>query len=277
MKKLVIIFAIIIVILLGILIFVPAKAPEGPAGSNATSTGVVSTSTGPLVSSDGHVAVTAPQAGATISSPVTVKGTVTGGGGWFFEGVFPVAVFDADGTLLGSGQAIAPQGEWTSTGTVPFTAKVVFSAPHSATGTIELANDNPSGLPQNAKSLDFPVSFAKTKTVASSSGVMVSGQVRLGPTCPVETNPPTPGCEPRPYATTVFVFQGANPPDFSVDTPVVSAQTDAAGNFSVSLALGNYWLQARGGSPFPRCGPIEVEVPVSGLGGVVLNCDTGIR
>ena len=138
LKVIVIIFAVVIVVLVGLLIF--AKPVQGP-----TVQGVV---------------VTTPSAGGLISSPVAITGSVTGGG-WFFEAVFPVKVLDGDGTVLGQGQAQATgtPGDWMSTGTVPFAANIAFSAPKYATGTILFEKDNPSGLPQNAGELRLPVRF----------------------------------------------------------------------------------------------------------------------
>ena len=152
-KVLVVVLGVIILVLLGVLIFYnPAKAPQLPP-DNVGGAKILQ----PTVSADGHVGVTAPQSGALITSPVTVVGTVTGGG-WFFEASFPVKVLDADGRVLGTGIAHA-QADWMSTSSVPFTAIVQFTAPHSATGTVVLSKDNPSGLPQNDTSLSIPVRF----------------------------------------------------------------------------------------------------------------------
>ncbi len=153
LKTLAIVFAVIIIVLLGVLFFYnPAKAPQLPP-DNVSGAKILQ----PTMSADGHVGVTAPQAGALITSPVTIIGTVTGGG-WFFEASFPVKVLDGDGTVLGTGIAHA-QVDWTSTSSVPFTAIAQFAAPYGATGTVVLSKDNPSGLPQNAASLSIPVRF----------------------------------------------------------------------------------------------------------------------
>lgn len=136
-------FAVIIVVLLGVLIFV--KPVRGPAAAT---------------SPDGHVVVTLPLLNASVSSPIAVSGTVTGGG-WFFEAVFPIRILDGDGTVIGQGQAQAggAVGDWMATGTVPFAANISFTAPKYATGTIVFAKDDPSGLPQNAGELSVPVRF----------------------------------------------------------------------------------------------------------------------
>lgn len=148
LKVVVVVFAIIIVVLLGVLIFVqPAKGPASPvpAGTEAA------------VSPDGHVLVMSPLPNMLVSSPLSISGAVAGGG-WFFEAVFPVKVLDGDGTVLGQGQAQA-LSDWMTTSTVPFGATITFSAPHYAAGSIVFAKDNPSGAPQNAEEFSVPVKF----------------------------------------------------------------------------------------------------------------------
>ena len=145
MKALVIAFAAIIAILLGVLLLVPS--PKGQPSSAVA----------PTLSPDGHLEIDVPRADDLALSPVAVEGKVTGGG-WFFEASFPIKVLDGDGRILGSGTAQA-LSDWMSTGTVPFAASIHFTAPHFATGTILFQNDNPSGLPANQKSLSVPVRF----------------------------------------------------------------------------------------------------------------------
>ena len=153
LKTLAIVFAVIIIVLLGVLFFYnPAKAPQLPP-DNVGGAKILQ----PTMSADGHVGVTAPQAGALIASPATVIGAVTGGG-WFFEGSFPIKIVDGDGAVIGRGVAQA-QADWTSTSSVPFTAIINFTAPHSATGTVVLSKDNPSGLAKNDASMSIPVRF----------------------------------------------------------------------------------------------------------------------
>jgi hypothetical protein len=153
LKVLAVVFAVIIIVLIGVLFFYnPAKAPQLPP-DNVSGAKILQ----PTMSADGHLGVTAPQAGALIASPVTIIGAVTGGG-WFFEGSFPVKIVDGDGTVIGRGIAQA-QSDWTSTSSVPFAAIIDFTAPHTATGTVVLSKDNPSGASQNDLSLSIPVRF----------------------------------------------------------------------------------------------------------------------
>ncbi|MBU6501002.1 MAG: GerMN domain-containing protein [Patescibacteria group bacterium] len=145
MKKVAIILAVVIFVLLVILLFVPVpKRPiisQLPTGEDAK--------------------IFSPQAKDTISSPIIVKGQAKGS--WFFEGSFPVKIVDQDGTVLGASPATAI-GAWMTTGTVPFEAVVGFAQPDSANGTIILAKDNPSGLPENENFVIVPISFAATSS-----------------------------------------------------------------------------------------------------------------
>src|SRR5258708_31511018 len=79
---------------------------------------------GSSVSSDGRVKVTLPGANDIITSPVSVVGTVTGGG-WLFEASFPVKVLDGDGTVLGQSTAQAG-GEWVSMGNRTLSPPIKF-------------------------------------------------------------------------------------------------------------------------------------------------------
>jgi hypothetical protein len=46
-----------------------------------------------------------------------------------------------------------------TTNFVPFTAVITFTPATTATGTIVLEKDNPSGLPANDNSLTIPITF----------------------------------------------------------------------------------------------------------------------
>ncbi len=153
LKILVVLFAVIIVALLWALFFYnPAKTPSGsvPAGTRAPAA---------IVSAEGSLAIATSslQSDMAVSSPLALEGTVTGGG-WFFEATFPIEVVAADGTVLGTAAARAGT-DWTSTGTVPWSAEVAFAAPHGSSGYVLLKNDNPSGDPSKGRMLQVPVRF----------------------------------------------------------------------------------------------------------------------
>lgn len=79
-------------------------------------------------------------------------------GGWFFEAVFPVHVEDANGVVLGRGQAVAT-GDWMTDELVPFSGTIELDALTTDTGTVIFEKDNPSGLPENGGRLEVPVRF----------------------------------------------------------------------------------------------------------------------
>ena len=149
--------------------------------------------------------------------------------------------------------------------------------PHFATGTIVFANDNPSGLAANAKSFSIPVAFSQAAPVGGNSSgttatAIVKGQVILGPTCPVESNPPDPKCAPRPYQTMISISKNIETP-----TAFKTMQSDAAGLFSVSLAPGEYDFYVQATSALPRCAEQLVTVKAGQTSNITINCDTGIR
>jgi len=117
--------------------------------------------------------------------------------------------------------------------------------------------------------------FAACPTVTSipqqTSGI--KGQVLLGPTCPVERDPPDPACADKPYKTTLVIMT----PDRS--KTVARFNSDTNGQFSVDVPPGSYIIsQAAGGAMLPRCGTSgPITVPSGGYATTTISCDTGIR
>ncbi|PIR89316.1 MAG: hypothetical protein COU07_00240 [Candidatus Harrisonbacteria bacterium CG10_big_fil_rev_8_21_14_0_10_40_38] len=103
------------------------------------------------------------------------------------------------------------------------------------------------------------------------SGAM--GKVLLGPTCPVEKDPPDPNCADKGYATTIQVIE-KNSPKSSLFS---SVETDKEGNYKVFLPPGEYELQALGGKTFPRCEWEDITIEPDTMIKIDLTCDTGIR
>lgn len=101
--------------------------------------------------------VTSPQPNTQVTSPLVVTGTVPPG--WMFEGSFPITVVDAarNPIVTTTAHEVTP-GSWQSGNPVPFTATLTFTTTASS-GFLILENDNPSGLPANAKSYEIPVTF----------------------------------------------------------------------------------------------------------------------
>lgn len=102
------------------------------------------------------IIVNSPRPNDTVESPLIVKGEARGY--WFFEGSFPVKIFDEDNELLGVYVAIAEK-EWMTEEFVPFEAKIDFPETKSKNGKLVLEKDNPSGLSQHDDSLIIPIKF----------------------------------------------------------------------------------------------------------------------
>ena len=112
----------------------------------------------PAPAGNDMITVDTPQADSVVSSPVVIRGQARGN--WYFEAVFPIRIYDANGKELGSVQGQA-KSDWMTQDFVPFEAILTFDKPTTPTGTLVLEKDNPSGLPQNAGSLTIPVRFSQ--------------------------------------------------------------------------------------------------------------------
>jgi hypothetical protein len=108
-----------------------------------------------------EIFVTAPQANQVITSPLAVEGKARGS--WFFEANFPIKIADAQGNEIGASNVRA-QGDWMTSDFVDFKGELRFISPSSGSGTLILQNDNPSGLPENAKEFRVPIEFDSSQT-----------------------------------------------------------------------------------------------------------------
>jgi hypothetical protein len=80
-------------------------------------------------------------------------------GYWYFEATFPIEIRDSNEVIIGNSFATA-QGDWMTENLVPFSLAVTF-AQTTATGTLVLKNDNPSGDPVRDRTFIIPVTFKK--------------------------------------------------------------------------------------------------------------------
>ena len=101
----------------------------------------------------------------------------------------------------------------------------------------------------------------------------IEGIVMIGPTCPVEQDPPDPECADRPYATRLAVT--------TPDGAQVVREFDSAenGTFQVQLEPGEYAIRsAAAANTLPYCASTE---PFTARDGeythVDVSCDSGIR
>ncbi|MDO8564455.1 MAG: Gmad2 immunoglobulin-like domain-containing protein [bacterium] len=112
---------------------------------------------------DNLIRIEAPRPNSKVTSPLVVRGMARGN--WFFEASFPLKLLDGNGKEIAvshaQAQADPATGEvnWMTTEFVPFEGKLMFSIPETKEGTLILAKDNPSGLPEHDDSLIVPVRF----------------------------------------------------------------------------------------------------------------------
>jgi hypothetical protein len=107
---------------------------------------------------------------------------------------------------------------------------------------------------------------------APASGI--AGRTVAGPTCPVETVPPQPGCAPRGLAATLRVRRVGS------RAPATALHSGAEGRFRIVLPPATYVLQPlpRGRSSYPRPPTARrVEVHAHRFTYVTIAYDTGIR
>lgn len=113
---------------------------------------------GNLQSSD--ILVMLPKTNDSISNPIEVSGMVKGN--WFFEGSFPIRIYNEKGALLGLGLA-GTKEDWMTENMIPFFASISFENPGSGLGWIRLEKDNPSDIREFDASHDIPVRFVSDK------------------------------------------------------------------------------------------------------------------
>ncbi|MFZ2193090.1 MAG: Gmad2 immunoglobulin-like domain-containing protein [Candidatus Moraniibacteriota bacterium] len=98
-----------------------------------------------------------------ISSPVTISGKARGS--WFFEGSFPIEIYDDNNKLLIATTALfVPKSEidtWMTEDFVDFKSVVNFNEPSADSGYILFKKDNPSGIAENNESFKLPVKFLR--------------------------------------------------------------------------------------------------------------------
>ncbi|MCH7492313.1 Gmad2 immunoglobulin-like domain-containing protein [Patescibacteria group bacterium] len=97
-----------------------------------------------------------PRPGQTITSPLSIEGEARGT--WFFEAVFTATLIDGEGQQIAT-IPISTSDDWTTENFIPYSGEITFEKPKTAKGTLILAKDNPSGLPENSDELVIPILF----------------------------------------------------------------------------------------------------------------------
>jgi hypothetical protein len=104
------------------------------------------------------VIILSPDISKPLKSPQKIIGLVDKT--WVFEGSFPLELFDNQYRSLFKGNAAAPNWLDEDSKYTNFSATLKFITKKQS-GFLMIKNDNPSGLPQNDKSLTIPVVFSQ--------------------------------------------------------------------------------------------------------------------
>ena len=175
MKYIPIALGVLILVLIGVVIFVPGKndappdlpnATSTPNGQEPVSTSTPATSTEPgtsptstvyynFTTAKGRIVRLDIPANALVTSPLRLTGNVPAG--WAFEASFPASIVDSTGKMLAQVPASVPN--WMSPTGAWFGVNLMFAKPATQTGFIVLKRDNPSDMPENSDEVSIPVRF----------------------------------------------------------------------------------------------------------------------
>jgi len=109
------------------------------------------------------IQVETPRANELVSSPVVIKGKARGK--WFFEGSFPVELYDEENNLIARDIAKA-KADWMTGNFVPFEAELLFvKKPATERGKLILRKDNPSGRPELDDHIEISALFPATREI----------------------------------------------------------------------------------------------------------------
>lgn len=101
------------------------------------------------------ITVSNPTPGSVTGKTFTVMGSARGT--WYFEASFPIEVRDTAGNLIASGIGQPVGGaDWMTEEFVPFSSEITVPESFIGEAVLILMNDNPSGLPENARSVSIP-------------------------------------------------------------------------------------------------------------------------
>lgn len=108
-----------------------------------------------------EIVVYSPKPGESATNPLFVSGRAASSA-WFFEGSFPISVFDENGKELGRSYVLS-RGEWMTENPVEFTGEISYEKPQTSAGFLLFESDDPSGLDKNIKRHKVPIKFSDEK------------------------------------------------------------------------------------------------------------------
>jgi len=103
-----------------------------------------------------------PKENSIVKSPFLIEGKAKGS--WFFEGSFPVKLYDNKGELLSVGIA-SSKGEWMTENYVDFQAELTFLVSTTTKAKLVLEKDNPSGLIELDNQVEFSLILEPSETM----------------------------------------------------------------------------------------------------------------
>ncbi|MDP2950981.1 MAG: Gmad2 immunoglobulin-like domain-containing protein, partial [bacterium] len=129
---------------------------------NPSSEMPTSTCPGFLPQEPDWVILSTPKENELVSSPILIEGKAKGT--WFFEGSFPAKLYNEQGELLSVAIA-SSKGEWMTEDYVDFTAQMTFLVATTTKAKLVLERDNPSGLSELEKSVEFSLVLKPSETM----------------------------------------------------------------------------------------------------------------
>lgn len=134
------------------------RSDAGASGGSDGSDGVVMGQTAYKSKHGFDVTVTQPTSGATVTSPLAIKGVVPGP--WSFEANIPIKILDDKRQVVADSYGTVV-GEWMTEKPVNFTASIPFKAPVTDKGFIVISKSNPSGDQATEDSVEIPIQFGR--------------------------------------------------------------------------------------------------------------------
>lgn len=134
-----------------------------------------------------------PKPNAELQSPVEISGQARGQ--WYAESSFPLRLLDGNGQELVA-KPVKATGDWMTQDFVPFATTLEFAQPTTATGTLMLLKDNPSGKPENDAFLRVPVKFALPEEATESETEKMAEVTSSGTDLPVQVVNKSPQSNP---------------------------------------------------------------------------------
>ena len=132
--------------------------PYRPDPSISSTSKIPFTPTVTPIPSLSPVVILSPNLTLPLKSPQKIIGLIDKS--WVFEASFPLELFDSQLRSLFRGTASAPNWLDKDSTYTDFSANIKFST-KKPNGFLLIKNDNPSGIPENNKSIQIPVIFSK--------------------------------------------------------------------------------------------------------------------